>query len=57
MFKSLIGIVEDCAKIVIAPVAIAADVTRAVTKPIADVATDTVNGMREITRPDKGNSL
>ena len=40
MFGSLLGIASDFAKVAIAPVSIAADLARAVTKPIADVATD-----------------
>jgi hypothetical protein len=36
MFGSLFGIATDLVKIAVAPIVVAADVTRAVTKPIAD---------------------
>ena len=37
MFGSLLGIVGDVAKIALAPVAIASDVARVITKPVADL--------------------
>lgn len=40
MFGSLIGVLGDAVKIVAAPIEIAADLTRAVTKPMADAATE-----------------
>ncbi len=49
MFKSLLGIVKDVAEIVTAPVEIAVDVTRAVTKPVAEVAQEAVKEVKEIT--------
>lgn len=49
MFKSLFGVVSDVAKIAIAPIEIAADVTRAVTKPIADVAEEAVKEIKDMT--------
>lgn len=57
MFKSLIGIVEDVAKIAIAPVSIAADITRTVTKPLADAAeavADEVGDLTKDLRDDDG---
>ena len=36
MFKSLIGVVTDTAKIASAPIEILADVSRSVTKPVAE---------------------
>ena len=38
MFGSLLGIVTDVAKVVTAPVEIALDATRIITKPIGDIA-------------------
>lgn len=38
MFKSIFGLVGDVAKIVVAPVEMVVDVTRIVTKPVADIA-------------------
>lgn len=38
MFKSLLGLVEDVVKIAVAPVEIAIDATRIITKPVGDVA-------------------
>lgn len=50
MFKSLFGIVEDAVKIVAAPVSIAADLTRVVTKPVADVAQMTAESIHDATK-------
>lgn len=50
MLGSLFGIVTDVAKVVVAPVAIAAEVTRAVTKPIADGAEAVVEEVKEALR-------
>lgn len=53
MFKSLFGLVEDVAKIVTTPTEVALDVTRASTKPIADMAADLTkeikNGLKDLT--------
>jgi len=53
MFGSLFGIVGDVVKVAIAPVEIALDVTRTVTKPIADMATDLTkevkDGLKDLT--------
>ena len=38
MLGSLTGLITDVAKIAVAPIEIAIDTTRAVTKPIADAA-------------------
>jgi hypothetical protein len=47
MFNSLIGIATDIVKVVAAPVEIVADVTRAITKPIADAAQEVVQSVKE----------
>ena len=47
MFGSLFGVVSDVAKIAVAPVVIAADVTRAVTKPVADEVTSMVKSIQK----------
>lgn len=47
MFGSLLGIVTDVAKVVAAPIVIAADVTRAVTKPVADEVTAAVKSIQK----------
>lgn len=49
MFKSLIGIVTDVAKVAIAPVEVALDVTRTITKPMADVAEEVVKEVKDLT--------
>lgn len=46
MFKSLLGIMSDAAKIATAPIEIALDVTRAATKPIAEVAEELVEDVK-----------
>lgn len=48
MFKSIVGIFEDAAKIVAAPVSIAADVTRAVTKPLAQGAEEVAKVVKDL---------
>lgn len=50
MFKSLLGIVSDVATVVTAPVEIALDVTRVVTKPIADLAEEAAAEVKEATK-------
>lgn len=47
MFGSLLNVVKDIATIVTAPVEIALDITGAVTKPVADIASDVVNTVKE----------
>ena len=49
MFKSLIGIVTDVVTIAAAPIEIAADLTRAATKPIAEAAKEIVADIKEET--------
>ena len=55
MFKSLIGLATDTFKIVSAPVEVAVDITRTVTKPLADVADEVTkevkDATKELTRP------
>lgn len=48
MFNSLFGVVTDVAKIVTAPVEVALDTTRVVTKPLADVAEEIVEGAKDL---------
>ena len=50
MLKSLFGIVEDVAKIAVAPVKVAADLTRAVTKPLADAAESVADEVEDLTK-------
>lgn len=47
MLGSLFGVVSDVAKIVAAPVVIAAEVTRSVTKPVAQEATKAVEAIKK----------
>ena len=47
MFGSIFGVVGDVAKVIAAPVKIAADLTRAVTKPIADAAEDCAKAVED----------
>jgi hypothetical protein len=49
MFKSILGLVDDVATIVTAPVEVAIDVTRVLTKPVADVAKATKDEIKTIT--------
>ncbi len=50
VFKSLIDLATDVAKIAVAPVEVAADLTRVVRKPLADVAGEVVKGIKETTK-------
>lgn len=50
MFGSLLGVVSDVAKIAVTPVIIAADVTRAVTKPVAKESESLVKEVRNTLR-------
>jgi hypothetical protein len=50
MFGSLFGLVEDVVKVAVAPVSIAADVTRCVTKPVADFATEIAQDVKDSCR-------
>lgn len=47
MLGSLIGVLGDAVKIVAAPIEIAADLTRAVTRPMADAATQVAKDVKE----------
>ncbi len=47
MFGSISGLVGDALKIASAPVQVAADVTRAVTKPLADVAQQVAKDVKD----------
>jgi len=48
MFGSLFNAITDVAKIVVAPVEIAAGVTRAVTKPLAEAAGELVKDVKKL---------
>lgn len=48
MFKSLFGIVEDVVKIAAAPVEVVVDVTRAVTKPVAELSEEAVKEIKTV---------
>lgn len=52
MFKSIFGVAADVVKIAVAPVEVAADLTRVVTKPVADIARDITDTVKEVTRDD-----
>ncbi len=47
MFGSLVGIVTDVAKIAVAPIEIALDTTRVVTKPVADLTQEVVKEVKK----------
>ena len=49
MFDSLIKLTKDVVDIAVAPVQVAVDVTRVVTKPVADVANATAGTIKELT--------
>lgn len=53
MFGSIGGLLGDVVKIATAPVSIAVDVTRVVTKPIADAAQEVVKEVKDSTKGDK----
>ena len=53
MFKSFLCLVDDVAKVAKAPVEIAVDLTRVVTKPAADLAEEAVKEVKEMTEDDK----
>ncbi len=52
MLKSLLegfgAIVDDVSKVVLAPAVVAVDVTRAVTKPVAEVAEEVSKGVGDV---------
>ena len=50
MFKSLMDVASDVVKIAAAPVEIAADVTHAVTKPLADAAQEVTKEVKSVTK-------
>lgn len=47
MFKSILGLGKDIIDIATAPIEIAVDATRVVTKPLADCAKETVKAVKE----------
>lgn len=47
---SLLGVVSDVARIAVAPVAVTADLTRAVTKPVADAVEEVVETIKKETK-------
>ena len=50
MIMSLFDIVGDVVNIVTAPIEVAVDITRAVTKPMAEVAQDVVKEVKDLTK-------
>lgn len=52
MFKSLFKLAGDVVSIAAAPVEVAADITRTVTKPLADVSKQVVEGVKELTQDE-----
>lgn len=52
MFGSLAGLVGDVLKVAAAPVSVALDVTRAVTKPLADAAEEVAKDVKESLHPE-----
>lgn len=55
MFKSLVGLVTDVAKITVAPIEVAVDLTRVVTKPLADAAEEIASEVKETTQDITGD--
>lgn len=47
LLEDIAGVVTDTAKVVVAPVAATAAVAREITKPIAEIATEAVDALRE----------
>ena len=47
LIGGLVGLATDVAKVAVAPVEIAVEVARAVTKPVADFSGDVVDAVRE----------
>jgi hypothetical protein len=52
MFKSLFGVLENVVTVVTAPIEIAADVAKEVTKPLADAAKEVTKEVKDLTKPD-----
>ena len=50
MLRSLFGVVTDITKIIAAPVEIAADLARTVTKPVADLPEDLVEDVKDLSQ-------
>lgn len=50
MFGSLLGVITDTAKIVAAPLEIAADLTRVVTKPVAELAQEVAKEVKQVSK-------
>lgn len=53
MFGALAGLVGDVAKVAAAPVSVAVDLTRAVTKPAADAAEQVAREVKQAVSPDR----
>lgn len=49
-FDDIAGLVGDVAKVAVAPVEIVANVARAVTKPIAEIAEEIVDEVKDLTK-------
>lgn len=54
MFKSLLDVATDVAKIAAAPVEMVADAARVVTKPVADLAGEARDEVKEISKEVTG---
>ena len=48
MLGSLFGLIDDVAKIATAPIEVALDATRIITKPTADIAQEAVDLIKEV---------
>lgn len=55
MLKSLFGLTEDVVKIAVAPVEIAVDAARIVTKPVADMADDITKEVKKTSKDITGD--
>jgi hypothetical protein len=53
LFKSIFGVAADIVTTALVPVEIAADVTRSVTRPMAELAVDAKDGIKAIANPDE----
>ena len=53
MFRSLAGLVGDVVKIAAAPIEITADLTRVVTKPVADAAEEVRDAVKGATADER----
>ena len=47
MFKSLLGVVKDVTEIAVTPIGVVADLTRAVTKPVAEAVSEVADDIKD----------